>query len=323
VSVKGPRPPVGSAQNASAPHSLLGELLHGAKQKLPWSGPGSTGQAGWALEGAPPPRDVTAQFESAYAVAKAGGNPLPAEAKGYRYLMVGGLFTSHYPGYFKQNQDALKAAGLDVQDAPIDTGGTVEANAKALRDAIMSSGDASFVLVGQSKGGVDIAAALALYPEIKPHVRAVVSMQAPYGGTPIASDLEESPALSRLLNDAIQKLFKAQAASLADLSYASRRAFVGAHPYPDDVPTLCLASSRADGRSVLFDTAEYMLRRYGLASDGLVPTVDAIIPGAELVKLTNMDHADGVLRGVSGFQNYSPGPLTTALVAVALQMPPS
>ena len=63
-------------------------------------------------------------------------------------------------------------------------------NAKQIRDAIIeASKDGKQVLrVGQSKGGVDITAALALYPELKPHVRAVVSMQAPYGGTPIASD---------------------------------------------------------------------------------------------------------------------------------------
>ena len=63
-------------------------------------------------------------------------------------------------------------------------------NAKQIRDAILeaSNDGKQVVLVGQSKGGVDITAALALYPEFKPHVRAVVSMQAPYGGTPIASD---------------------------------------------------------------------------------------------------------------------------------------
>jgi triacylglycerol lipase len=288
--------------------------------KLSWPGTGCAGQAGWAMQGQPLPPDATAQFEAAYKSANAGQNPLPPEAKQYRYLMVGGLFTSHYPGYFKQNEDALRSAGLQVQAAPIDTGASVEANAKVIRDTVLAGAPAQFVLVGQSKGGVDITSALALYPEIKPYVRAVVSMQAPYGGTPIASDLGEATSLQPLIADAIQTLFKGSPAALSDLSYPARRAFVQQHPYPQDVPTLSLATARADAKSILFDTSEYMLRRYGLPSDGLVPMVDAIIPGSTVVKLTNMDHADGVLHGLAGFQNYQPGPLTTALVATALQI---
>ena len=288
---------------------------------MSWPGVGCAGQAGWATRGLPPPPDATAQFEAAYGAAKSGQNPLPPDAKQYRYLMVGGLFTSHYPGYFKQNEDALSAAGLQVSEAPIDTGASVEANAKVIRDAVMAAAPARQVLIGQSKGGVDITAALALYPEMKPYVRAVVSMQSPYGGTPIASDLAESTSLRPLISSAIQTVFKGSPAALSDLSYQARQAFVAEHPYPQDVPTLSLASSRADPKSILFDTSEYMLRRYGLPSDGLVPTADAIIPGSTVVKLSNMDHADGVLHGVAGFQNYQPGPLTTALVATALALP--
>jgi hypothetical protein len=146
--------------------------------------------------------------------------------------MVGGLFTSHYPGYFKQNEDALSAAGLQVSEAPIDTGASVEANAKVIRDAVMAAAPDRQVLIGQSKGGVDITAALALYPEMKPYVRAVVSMQSPYGGTPIASDLDESTSLRPLISSAIQTVFKGSPAALSDLSYQARQTFVGSIPTP-------------------------------------------------------------------------------------------
>ncbi len=59
------------------------------------------------------------------------------------------------------------------------------------------------VLFGQSKGPLDIHAALSLYPDLVPRVRAFVSVQAPFGGTPRA---------------------------YFAMGYARRRAFLAAHP---------------------------------------------------------------------------------------------
>lgn len=46
------------------------------------------------------------------------------------------------------------------------------------------------MLLGHSKGGVDAAAALALYwPDLKDKVAGLALVQSPYGGSPLASDI--------------------------------------------------------------------------------------------------------------------------------------
>ena len=235
--------------------------------------------------------------------------------------MVGGLFTQHYPGYMDANTKALKDAGLDATKVPVNSDGSVAENAKFLRDTILdaSKNGQQVVLVGQSKGGVDITSALALYPELAPHVRAVVAMQAPYGGTPVASDLESSTRLQAVANKAITGLLHGDPKSLLDLSYDSRKAFVADHPYPTNIPTVSLATSRSSGKSLLAATEDYMTKRYGLKSDGLVVGLDAEIPGSKVVRLDDMDHAEGVMQGLPGFANYKPGDVTMALVTMALE----
>jgi hypothetical protein len=104
-----------------------------------------------------------------------------------------------------------------------------------------------------------------------------------------------------------------------DLTYADRRAFVTAHPHPEEVPTLCLASSRSDWRSLFLLTAGYLRERYDAPSDGMVVPADAVIPGARRVELDDMDHAESVLRGLPGLDNYDPGEITEVLVAMALE----
>lgn len=293
----------------------------GASHLRNWSGTGSGQNVGWLKSQPPPPKDVTADFNTTYAAAKAGTLKMPDEAKNHRYLLVGGLFTNQYPGYMDSNQKALQAKGLETKRVGIDTGQSVELNAKQICDAIMdaSKDGKQVVLVGQSKGGVDITAALAMYPELKPHVRAVVAMQAPYGGTPIASDIKTCPELRPLATAAIGALLKGDMRALTDLSYDARKAFIAKYPYPSDVPTLSLATSRESRKSLVDATGAYLRDRYGVKSDGLVAPEDAEIPGSRVVKLTNMDHAEGVMEGLPGFPEHRPTALTQALVAMALQ----
>lgn len=286
-----------------------------------FDGPSSGQNAGWLQKRPPPTTDQTKRFQELHEAAKAGRNTLPPEAKNHTYLMVGGLFTSHYPGYMDANTKVLKDAGLDARKVPLNTDAGVKENAKFLRDAILdaSKNGKKVVLVGQSKGGVDISAALALYPELKPHVRAVVAMQAPYGGTPVASDMQNCSQLRQVAEGTIKRLLGGDPASLADLSYSARQAFVNANPYPSDIPTVSLATSRSSVKSILKSTEDYMLQRYQLKSDGLVVDKDAEIPGSKVVRLTDMDHAESVMEGVPGFPNYHPGNVTMALVTMALE----
>jgi hypothetical protein len=282
----------------------------------------SAGEIGWLLAKPPPTTDVSAEFKQIHASLRASGeSPLPKEAADHVYLLVPGLFTERYPGYLGDNLQRLKERGLDAKTVSIDTDASVLANAKAVRDAVLeaSAKGKQVVLLGHSKGGVDLSAALSLYPELKPLVRAVVMMQSPIGGTPIASDIEKCPELRPLVHRLIRGLFRGDPAALADLSYSARRAFIEKHPYPGDIPTVCLASSTKSPLSLTAASSGYLRQRYGADSDGLVVVKDAVHPGARVVTLDDLDHAGPAMRGPDGLCTYRPADLTEALIALALK----
>lgn len=125
----------------------------------------------------------------------------------------------------------------------------------------------NIVLLCHSKGGVDAAAALAFYPELHGHVRALVTLQAPHSGSAIAQDLAGTDLQHQVAIAAIEKLLRGSRDAVDDLTYAARREFfASAPPYPSRiVPTVCVATSdkRQGGGSLLLPTINYLALRYG------------------------------------------------------------
>jgi pimeloyl-ACP methyl ester carboxylesterase len=277
--------------------------------------------AGWFRAESAPPTEVTPRFQQIYARVRRGEPVLPAEARRHLYLLVKGLLGDELFGYLSDNQTRLQRRGLETREVQVDTEGSLSDNIEVVRDALEDAAyfNRSVVLVGHSKGAVESLSTLALYPELRRHVRAVVALQAPYGGSPIAHDLTESPELHRVLDIAFPLFFYGVSRSVDDLRYPARMEFVRRHPYSGEVPTVALASSRYSRRSMLWPVAHYMLQRYGLPNDGLVAQVDAEIPGSRLVRLDDVDHAEAALVGIPGFANHNPGNLTEAMVALALE----
>jgi len=173
------------------------------------------------------------------------------------------------------------------------------------------------VLIGHSKGGVDAAAALQLYPELHGRVRANLMMQAPYGGTPLAEDIASCPELRPHVDGFIKRCFSGDPSALADLSYARRRPFIEQHPYPADVPTICLATSSSHPLSITAAAAHYVAERYGEKADGLVAQKDAAVPGARLVEVAGLDHAAAAMKTPSFVNAHGPRAITLALVALS------
>ena len=297
------------------------DTLWGVLSKL--TGKGSTGKAGWALKEGPPVTDKTARFKAAMEGAKNGQSQLPPDAKDYEYLFIGGYFSERGPTYFQDSMAALEKQGLDVHQVPIDTEGSTRQNASAIRQAILDAAarGKKVVLVGHSKGGVDSTAALSLYPDLKQHVRALTTIQTPYGGSPIASDLYNVGPIRFLARGAIELLFGGSPDSMRDLTYEERQRFVREHPYPSDVPTVSLASSRVSPKSLLYSTSRYMWDRYGYKSAGLVVDKDAESTGSHVVRIDDMDHLESTVKGLPGIVNYDPGHVALSLVTLALETP--
>jgi triacylglycerol lipase len=133
----------------------------------------------------------------------------------------------------------------------------------------------------------------------------------------VASDLANCPAMAGFAEGMLGILGENPHA-VVELMYDTRREFLSKHPYPEGIPTLCLATSRVDWRSIVSMTGYYVRNRYGVESDGLVVPADAVIPGSRVVYLDDMDHAESVLTGVPGFINYRTREVTLVLVAMAL-----
>jgi hypothetical protein len=237
-------------------------------------------ESGWLLRELPPPVDVTTRFLELYS-ARARADA--------RALLVGGIFTDSYPAYLRAIRRALDAREIDIGTAR----GTLADNAARIADAVRRERE-PVVLLGQSKGPIDIHAALVLHPDIVPGVRAFVSVQAPFGGTPLA----------RRKPDAFW-----------DISYERRQAFLRAHPAMPPVPTVALATHTARAGLFLEKTRKFI----AVPNDGFVAVADAHIPGARLVLLEGIDHASLALRWLRPFGRYEPGRVARALIALALE----
>lgn len=279
-------------------------------------GMSSRGQIGWLEADA---IDVTQQFRELLERVRADEEVVPDEAGEYVWILAPGLFSDKYPNYMKGNVTALRELGLRYREVDLTPDQTLESSARELRQAILDEtpGGERVVILSHSKGGVDTAAALALYPELRPRVRAFIAVQAPYAGSPIASDLANCPAMG---NFAVGMLgiLQENPNAVVELTYETRREFLSEHSFPEGISTLCLATSRVDWRSIVSSTGFYVRNKYGVDSDGLVVPADAVIPGSRVIYLDDMDHAESVLAGVPGFINYRAGEVTRVLVAMAL-----
>ncbi|MET0405498.1 MAG: lipase [Cystobacter sp.] len=317
-------PPVVPPVPDSAP-SAVARLLRSLRA-LPEARPevseaNSTGLAGWFKAETAAPTDITSRFHEVYARVRDNEPVLPDEARRHLYLLVKGMLGEELPGYLEDNQRRLEERGLETREVAVDTEGRLANNVEVVREALLDARHfgRTVVLVGHSKGGVEAMSTLSLHPELRRHVRAVVALQPPFGGSVIANDLVTTPALRHLLDVTFPSLFQGDAASVEDLSYARRMEFVRQHPYPLDIPTVSLATSRLSRRSLMRPLCTYVRERYGWACDGLVAALDAEVPGSRVVRLSDMDHAEAALTGLPGFANYFPGALTETMVALALE----
>ncbi|CAI5930997.1 unnamed protein product [Closterium sp. NIES-64] len=185
------------------------------------------------------------------------------------------------------------------------------------------------LLIGHSKGGLDAAAALALFPAQlnSSTVAGLVCMQSPYGGTPMASDILREGSLGNgtlrsVLELLLDKLFKGDIRCLEDLTYTRRHAFLSHHPLPPSIPCLSFHTNASRAPAVIVSLSTithteipwlartsqklalafplsaalaalslYLENRYGAESDGLVTRADAEVPGSIVVRARRqMDH---------------------------------
>ena len=261
--------------------------------------------------------------------------PLPrgVEWESLVFLLVPGLLTKWYPLYMKHLLADFKRLGLCVQFSRVDTDQPVRVNAARLRHEVLELAqdgrDAPrgtrrrVMLLGHSKGAVDAAAALSLFPELIDFVAGVVSLQGPHGGSAIAHDLSNTQVQKSVVLGALEKLLRGCRHAVLDLSFEARQDFLRHHPYPiHRVPTLCVATCDRAPSSLLRPLIEYVAVRYGEDCDGLVCQGDAILPHCPRVVLEDMDHFGPAWPSFPATDRYDPTRLWLVCISMALRYKP-
>lgn len=201
---------------------------------------GSSEDIGWLrrTEGFPPVEDGTTRFMELLNDIRNGKHCLPNTLV---YLLIPGLFSNHGPLYFVKTKRFFSKMGLTSHIARIHSEASVEKNAWELKEYIeelyWGSGK-RVLLLGHSKGGVDAAAALAIYwPELKEKVAGLALVQSPYGGSPIASDILREGQIGdkearKIMEFIICKIVKGDMTALDDLTYEKRKDFITRYKFP-------------------------------------------------------------------------------------------
>ena len=224
--------------------------------------------------------------------------PLPPLPERLRVFVVSGAFgdcrgTDTIP--YDEAITRLAAAGVRVQAVMVSGRSSAERNAAQLADAVRVAGvtdDERVVMVGYSKGAIDILQLLVDFPDLAQRVAAVVSVAGPIYGSPLAETADGW----------YRHLFKDSFAGLCDpgdggvissLLPEVRRDWIESHRLPEHVRFYSIAA---------FPTRKHLARGLEISwqmlastdprNDGQVLIGDALIPGSTLLGYANADHWD-------------------------------
>jgi hypothetical protein len=190
--------------------------------------------------------------------------------------------------------DHLRQFGYDVRLVKVDALSGTAPNARMIRDEIMAMpdepGPPRLVLIGYSKGTPDILDAVVSYPEIRPHIAAVVSVAGAVGGSKVAEDASEGMAdMMRFFPGA--ECDRGDDQSVASLRPEVRRQWLAEHPLPTDVRFYSVVTLPDEARisRILMPTYR-QLRRIDPRNDSQVLYYDQIVPNGSLLAFVNADH---------------------------------
>lgn len=223
---------------------------------------------------------------------------VPRMAAGLRIFVVSGAFgdcrkLDTIP--FGDEIAHLTAQGLKIQAVMVSGRSSPEHNARQLADAVVQArvaADERVVLIGYSKGAVDILQFIVDFPDLARQVAAVVSVAGPIYGSPLASDADWwyrtffAGAFSGMCDPG-------DGGVIASLRPDVRREWLEQHPLPRHVGYFSLAAFTTErhlARGLVMPWR--MLAGDDRRNDGQVLIEDAVIPHSKLLGYANADHWD-------------------------------
>lgn len=212
-----------------------------------------------------------------------------ANLNNYEIVFIGD--SSKDPNYMKCHLDYLQNLGLSVRTIPIDSSASLESNALLINNQITEArSPKKAILVGHSKGGTSVAAALALFPRLQDFVESAVCMQSPFGGSRLTNELlAQAPTPVRLILKGLLSKLKLDSAE----SSQQTSQFFQQHSLNGlSIPLLNLVTSSSSKHSLLYPLMEFIKHKYGEDNDGMVSTKDASLDTetSYFIKLDGVDH---------------------------------
>ena len=187
----------------------------------------------------------------------------------------------------------MQASGARVRTITVGGRSGTSHNARQIAESLAAApvdDERTVILVGYSKGGLDILRFLVDYPDLAAGIDAVVGVASPVFGTPLA-DLA-APAyralVAQLPND---KCPPGDGAVLGSLQPTAATQWLTANPLPGSIRLYSLVAFAARDR--VARALEPTWKHLGgtvVRNDGQVVASDAIIPGSTLLGFANSDH---------------------------------
>ena len=188
----------------------------------------------------------------------------------------------------------IRQFGYDQTLLEVDSLSSSTNNAHQIRDAIMTMPVRDevprLVLIGYSKGAIDILQAVASYPEIRPRIAAVVSAAGTIGGSPLANNADQS-MLSLLRNWPGARCSEGDGGAIESLRTDARKSWLAHNPLPKDIPYYSLVTYPQPERiSIALKPSYNKLSMVDARNDSQVLFYDQVIPDSVLMGYLNADH---------------------------------
>jgi pimeloyl-ACP methyl ester carboxylesterase len=224
--------------------------------------------------------------------------PLPSPDFRLRILIVPGAFAECFPEFgfpFEDVAASLRQRGYRIDFIPVSGRSGADYNAAQIAQAVeLLPEDPTdrIVLMGHSKGTVDILHFLVNHPQPARRISAVVSVAGPVNGSPLADDFAGTYRrfFSRMPFMYCQPGNRDVVNSLTR-SYCMT--WLASHRLPEHVKYFSLGgfARREDINPLMLLTYDW-LATVEPRNDGYVAFSDQVIPGATLLGYANLDHYD-------------------------------
>jgi pimeloyl-ACP methyl ester carboxylesterase len=261
-------------------------------------------------------RDLTGDFKLAWEAddSRMGANEI-AELRKYKVILVPGFLSNtttrpvsifgmkvELGKYFGDQMLALRGLGIDYELAAIESEETPAFNAVIIAKEIEAS-PKPVILMGHSKGGLDIFETLIRRKDLRSKVKGIVTIQTPYFGSPIADSILHNKILAELS----RQLLKAMGGSINSLRSLDTRQrdsyyrgnLAEINEIVRAIPVITMGTWKDEVKhkmdTVLEPLRDEMLEM-GMKNDGQVPIASAILPGTDNIKIQGMDHFVTVMK---------------------------